>query len=705
MNLFQRVVDRLLPARKEQARSIASIFQSWSSGSSPRIGSDNIESYLGKYADQAWIYSCINIISTKAASVPLKVYRKNKTGDNLEALPDHPLQLLLDSVNPFMSGYDLMEGTFGFKELTGNAYWMLDKFVDEKPTEIYPLNPKCVKVKTDKKGFPIGYIYETVPGQNGEFYDLTEILHFKSWNPLDYLYGLPPICPARDSSDTMMFSDQYNKAFFQNGAEPGGVLSSDQTLEEDSKKQIVSAWSKLHQGSRKAHKVAVLDGGLKWTSTSATHSDMQFPELKRMTREDVLTVFTMPPVMVGVFDEANYSNADVQRRIFWMDCIMPRLKKIEGVINERLARPWDKTILVKYDLSTVEELAEDTNKRAQADNWNVQAGILTVNEIRKERHLDEVPWGSTWYAPFGLAPVVLPGEEPEPTPIADNPPIPPPESGKSKSISKETPLEAIDEMKVRRDAVWVRYKDLTESLEKQWSPVMRVLFNDQEKEVIHNLRESDWKKTVDQNKLDKLFHVKQSVDVILFDRANARRVFRRDGHRLIEKTVKVSADNQIEDNNLGIDFNLSNPEVKAWINTKAFKFSEEVNHTTEDALRRELTEAITAGESLSAVEDRVARVFDIARGSRTAMIARTEVISASNEGAVASYKQSGVVEGVEWISSRDNRVRDEHQIDGETVQLGGIFSNGLQYPGDPQGEPSNVINCRCTVAPVVKKGE
>lgn len=87
------------------------------------------------------------------------------------------------------------------------------------------------------------------------------------------------------------------------------------------------------------------------------------------------------------------------------------------------------------------------------------------------------------------------------------------------------------------------------------------------------------------------------------------------------------------------------------------------------------------------------------------MIARTEVISASNEGAMASYKQSGVVEASEWVTSRDNRVRDEHQIDGETVELGAVFSNGLEYPGDPHGEPGNVINCRCTIAPVTKKAD
>ena len=710
--MFERVKNLLgiQPVKRDYSNegAVATLMSKWTQGDSPRVDASNMATYLGKYADQAWIYSCIKVIQTKAAGVPLNVYKR--IGDEDVEQKDHPLKKLLDGANPFMSGYDLREATHGFVELVGNSYWLKDKVVNGIPNELYPLNPKCIKIKADKSMFITGYEYQLVPGMTQQTFKPEEILHFKTWNPLDPFYGLAPICAARDSSDMMMFSDQYNKAFFRNGAEPGGYLTSEQGLEEDEKKRITSIWNKLHRGARKAFGVAILDGGLKFTSSSTSHKDMMFGELKRMTREDVLTVFNMPPIMVGVFDEANYSNAQEQRKIFWVDCIIPRLRKIEGVINERLAPDYG-DVFVKHDLSGIEDLAEDAGERARTDSYNVTAGIQTVNEIRKLKNLPDVPWGDTWYAPMGLAPVVLPGEEPapEPTPAPPAPgepegdePVAP--KGKQKDAAPE-PEPVVDENVVRRDAIWQKYKGLTETHEKKWAPVMRSNFNEQEREVIHNLRDSDWQKTVNQNRLDKMRNVKISLDVILFDRVKARTTFRKDGHRLMKDTVQASGDKEVKDYGLGIDFNVNNPEVTAWINSKAFKFAEEINRTTEDSLRAELTEAIANGETLTQVEERVARVFDIARGSRTAMIARTEVISASNEGAVASYKQSGLVDKTEWITSRDNRVRDEHQIDGEQVDLGHKFSNGLEYPGDPSGEPGNVINCRCTVAPIVKKGE
>lgn len=718
--------------------SMAQIFSSLSGGDSPRMNQSNMNEYLGRFADQAWIYSCIRIIQSKGAGVPLKIYRKN--GKELVELPDHELKQLLDSVNPTMNGYDLLEATHGYVELAGNAYWLLDAFVDGKPTEIYPLNPKCIKIMANKTSGVTGYAYELTPGTIEEVFQPEIIVHFKTWNPLDPFYGMAPICAARDSADTMYFSDQYNKAFFKNGAEPGGILSSDQTINEESKKQISSAWAKLHKSVRKAHSVAIMDGGLKWQPTGTTHKDMSYGELKRMSREDVLTVFNMPPIMVGVFDEANYSNAREQRRIFWVDCMIPRLRKIESVVNERLVKPWDPSLIAKFDLGGIEDLAEDVDRRARADASNVSAGIVTTNEIRKEKNLPPVAWGNTWWAPMGLAPVdPVTGEPPEndasPTPTPSNPAAPSDsenepasdaedpasDPAESKSIqSKNEPANAPDTTevivedpkKLFRDQVWVRYKGMTEKIEHRWSAHMRQLFTDQEREVIANVQKGDWKKHVQQNKLDKMRHIKNTLDVFLFDRTQSRTVFRKTAHSLMTYTVKEAADSEISQYDLGIDFNLTDPNVTSWINSKSFAFSERVNKTTEDALKDELTQAIQNGETITQVEDRIAGVFDIARGARTALIARTEVISASNEGAMESYKQSGVVEKTEWVSSRDGNVRHptdkqpnipNHLIDGESVFLGVKFSNGLLYPGDPSGEADNVCNCRCTIAPVTSK--
>jgi SPP1 gp7 family putative phage head morphogenesis protein len=148
---------------------------------------------------------------------------------------------------------------------------------------------------------------------------------------------------------------------------------------------------------------------------------------------------------------------------------------------------------------------------------------------------------------------------------------------------------------------------------------------------------------------------------------------------------------------LGV-FDVTNPRVVAWIESKVFRFAQQITETTEMALRKTLGQAIENGEGMSDVSKRISDVFDIAQGSRTDMIARTEVVSASNAGAYAAYEQSGVSK-VEWITARDLVVRPSHQIDGEEKNLGELFSNGLQYPGDPTADAGDIINCRCTIAP------
>ena len=84
------------------------------------------------------------------------------------------------------------------------------------------------------------------------------------------------------------------------------------------------------------------------------------------------------------------------------------------------------------------------------------------------------------------------------------------------------------------------------------------------------------------------------------------------------------------------------------------------------------------------------------------MIARTEVVGASNVGALEGAKSLGQPMQKIWIATRDNRTRDAHAAaEGLTVELSDRFDVGgelLDCPGDPSGSPENVINCRCAVA-------
>lgn len=81
--------------------------------------------------------------------------------------------------------------------------------------------------------------------------------------------------------------------------------------------------------------------------------------------------------------------------------------------------------------------------------------------------------------------------------------------------------------------------------------------------------------------------------------------------------------------------------------------------------------------------------------------ARTMITGAENRGRLDSYNEldeQGVIQKKVWIATPDDRTRESHlEIDGEEMDIGDKFTNGLDFPGDPSGDPSEVYNCRCTM--------
>lgn len=185
----------------------------------------------------------------------------------------------------------------------------------------------------------------------------------------------------------------------------------------------------------------------------------------------------------------------------------------------------------------------------------------------------------------------------------------------------------------------------------------------------------------------------------MFGRKTWEKRFRDVGKELIKTAVFVNGLRVMEElPGVGVSFSVDNPRVKAWIKDKVFKFAYEVNETTERQLRKALVDAINAGGAIKEIQSEVKRIFGYAEGYRNERIARTETIGATNYGAYEAIKQSGLVARKEWIATLDERTRDSHaDIDGELAELDDQFSNGLKYPGDPDGEPSEFINCRCTI--------
>ena len=781
-----RIIDKLMSSLGyAKAKDRLLTFDSGSSygGLLGQSSQQNYRNYLQQYADVSWVYACVFRIASKGAGVPMRFYRKVKKGGKIvyDEVTDHPIINLLETVNPFMSGVDLKEATFSYSELTGNAYWLLDMFVNGKPTEIYPLNPQRVKIVPHPKDLISHYTYNVGGAKKEIKLDKNMVIHFKYFNPMSDYYGLSPISAGKLAIDTQSYGDQYNRNFFLNSAEPKGALISEENLSDDQKKRIAAGWRAMHQGVQNAHKTVIFEKGLKWEAIGLSQRDMDFINSKKMTREDILGVFGVPPAMVGVFEYANYANSKEQRRIFWQDTMIPKLKKLEAVINSFLIMPYDENLVMEFDLSEVEALKEDEKSKAEVNGILTKNGIRTINEVREEMGLKKVDWGDTWNAPMNLIPISSPRSEPaSPEPIEEEAvdeiiakdaglkPYPNEHSCRLESPDKydrfarkncavkvddkcidfiygvkegKSELQAMryktdiwsesaaknhckskdgmfepaekeyknqeDDEKTREkiinDKIWEYFKRSTEGWERKFKPILREEFTLQEREVIRNLRDYGLKAYSASVLSAKKENQNQRIDMIIFNDKEAGKRLRKKSKPVISGSLSEQAKREIERMGLGIEFDINNPAVVEWIDKKIFEFSFEVNKTTREVLRKQLKDAIAEGESIADVEKRIENVFNMARGYRTERIARTEIISSTNNGSFQAYKQSEVVEKKTWISTRDGDVRPSHQIDGEEVGLDDTFSNGLIYPGDPSGDVSEVVNCRCTFKGVVKR--
>ncbi len=144
--------------------------------------------------------------------------------------------------------------------------------------------------------------------------------------------------------------------------------------------------------------------------------------------------------------------------------------------------------------------------------------------------------------------------------------------------------------------------------------------------------------------------------------------------------------------------------ARTWILRRSLTLAKLINTTTMDAIRKALSDGFAEGESIAQLAKRIEGYFDGDARARATMAARTETLAASNAGALDRYTKEGIQQK-EWMAALDENTRDTHMAaNGQIVGIDEDFKvGGDSMPAPGQGsDPSENINCRCTVLPVIK---
>lgn len=338
------------------------------------------------------VYACVRILSEAIAGLPLHMYRYRDDGGKEKAV-DHALyRLLHDEPNPEMTSFVFRETLMTHLLLWGNAYAQVIRNGKGEVMALYPLMPNRMTVDRAPDG-RIVYIYsrdqsEANAGKESQVVLTSDdVLHIPGLG-FDGLVGYSPIAMAKNAIGMAIACEEYGARFFANGASPSGVLEHPGTLKDP--KRVRDSWNAAYGGSSNAHKVAVLEEGMKYAPISISPNEAQFLETRKFQIDEIARIFRVPPHMVGDLEKSSFSNIEQQSLEFVKYTLDPWVVRWEQSLSRALLTPDEKkTFFFRFNVDGL--LRGSYHERMQGYSVGIQNGFMSPNDVRELENLDLIP--------------------------------------------------------------------------------------------------------------------------------------------------------------------------------------------------------------------------------------------------------------------------------------------------------------------------
>jgi len=386
------------------------------------------------------LYAIVDRIISAYSQVEWRLYRVSKDGrrrydpgttgaqDGRVEVTKHPVLDLWRKPNPYFMGTAFRESAQQHEELTGEQYWIIVRNAFGLPQEMWFARPDRMMPVCDAENFLLGYIYR---GPSGEEVPLKaeDVIFLRRPHPTDPYRGLGAVQSILGDLDARYLSTEYNRNFFLNSATPGGIIEAEQNISDEDFNQFQARWSETHKGVANAHRVAILEAGMKWVDRRYTMDDMQFVELQEASRETIREAFGFPKAMTGATDDVNKANAYAGEVMFARWMTKPRLIRTREALNNILLPMYGRsTAGLEFDF--VNPVPEDDEisaevlfNKAQAAKFLAETGqweSRSIAEVCGLPDLKEIPDA----LPMGQQQQQLPDDrpfEPKEDPERDQP--------------------------------------------------------------------------------------------------------------------------------------------------------------------------------------------------------------------------------------------------------------------------------------------
>jgi len=615
---------------------------------------------LAGYESHFLVYRLTTMRADAQVSIPIIVKDVN-TGD--EVSDKHPAMQMIHNPNPRISFDELKFRVELFQCLAGNAYWYINKVGNS--VRLDPLRPDRVSIKAYKD--KLVYLYK-MSGLDEIPFAEDEIVHFKTYNPADDLFGLPVLRANAKLVDTGNAITDFQYASMKNGLWPSGVLSTEK-LEKGQYDNLMKQVKAFKEGPANARKLLIIEDGKGFEAATPTPAEMDFMGGTNLTNQELCVGF-------GVFAEATglvpakYENMTASEIATWNTTYIPQVKKFVATLNVQLAPHFD-GIYFDYDLTTTPPMIAKRKANAEEAKKYFDMGISTqaINE-RLGLGFDESDCPDVGMFPVMLLPV-----------------------GTTRATE---PVRAIGTLDQRDIALDIHYR-ATDRRRQAWEKNAASKVSDMFKAESSVVARAVEKGAID---TDPAIDSQRGKWIAMLT-AVYRQIFVDFGQATFDELSPRSI--------AGLerrDFDPWSKEIEKYVTTQVANEIDYISDTTKKKIRSIVLEGEKAGLSSVKIAAQIREVYNGWEAGtevyRSMRIARTEVHQAAGTAMHESARQSGVAKFKAWLDAGDDRVRDEHVTNTAQgyIPFDDAFPDGAMFAGDG----TNDIQCRCVMMYTDRQG-
>lgn len=373
MSWYDKLIQKLNPAQ-----------QSIADDSGTHIGTDAKLTYVQAFDKVETVNRGVNMIVRAAAGLNYDVKDKVLDGVKGDMRQKTLVKLLNYRPNPFQSDQEFRINMFTDFILEGNVFLYFDG------AHLYHLPARNVEILTDDVTFVKGYEY------NGRTtFRPDEVLHFKDLSNDSIYRGTSRLVACMDSINTMYKMQDFQKSFFENGAVPGLVFTTENTLSTTAKEKTIQYWMQRYNPKSAARRPMIVDSGLKPVPLSqASFKDLDFDVSIKQHNAKILNALGVPQVL---FDGGNNANISPNLRLFYLETVLPVVRSFVSSVERYFG----------YDIepitSNVSALQPELKDVAAYLTSLVNGGVITPNEARVELRYEKLSGHDDLRIPANIA--------------------------------------------------------------------------------------------------------------------------------------------------------------------------------------------------------------------------------------------------------------------------------------------------------------